>query len=38
MIAMTRIALVVVAALTICAARVSAQRSVYIEDLTWPEV
>ncbi|HEY8830959.1 MAG TPA: creatininase family protein [Gemmatimonadaceae bacterium] len=38
MIAMTRIALVVVAGLTICAPRVSAQRSVYIEDLTWPEV
>jgi len=34
----TRIALVVGGALLIVAPRLSAQRSVYIEDLTWPEV
>jgi creatinine amidohydrolase len=31
-------ALALSAALTICAPRLAAQRSVYIEDLTWPEV
>ena len=36
--AATRITLVVGAALAIAAPRLSAQRSVYIEDLTWPEV
>ena len=36
--AATCVALVAVAALAIAAPRLHAQRSVYIEDLTWPEV
>ncbi|MEA2760776.1 MAG: hypothetical protein QOD47_60 [Gemmatimonadaceae bacterium] len=35
---MTRLVLAVGTALTIFATQLSAQRSVYIEDLTWPEV
>ncbi len=35
---MRRIGIVLGGVLAICAPRLSAQRSVYIEDLTWPEV